>query len=113
MLAERLWKDASLADAYNFGPQTHEAASVREVIEIARQQFPGAQVRYGDGSAGPHEAGWLALETARARQILGVSPRFPLQGAVARTLAWHASQARGADVRQLCADDISDWLGRV
>jgi CDP-glucose 4,6-dehydratase len=113
ILAERLWKDASLADAYNFGPQTHEAASVREVIEIARQQFPGAQVRYGDGSAGPHEAGWLALETARARQVLGVSPRFPLQGAVARTMAWHASQARGADVHQLCADDIADWLESV
>jgi CDP-glucose 4,6-dehydratase len=113
MLAERLWKDASLANAYNFGPQTHEAASVREVIEIARQQFPGAQVSYGDGSAGPHEAGSLALETARARQILGVSSRFPLRGAVTRTMAWHASQARGADVRQLCADDISDWLGCV
>lgn len=110
LLAEHLWRDASLADSYNFGPQTHEAATVREVIEIARQHVPGAQVRYCDGSDGPHEAGWLALETARARQVLGVSSRFSLQEAVSRTLAWHASQARGADVHQLCADDIDAWL---
>jgi CDP-glucose 4,6-dehydratase len=113
VLAERLWKDNALADAYNFGPQTHEAATVREVIEIARQYVPGATVHYGDGSDGPHEAGWLALETTQARQVLGVSPRFPLHEAVGRTLAWYASQARGADVRQLCADDITAWLGRA
>lgn len=109
LLAERLWKDVSLADSYNFGPQTHEAATVREVIEIAKQYVPGAQVRYCDSSDGPHEAGWLALETARARQVLGVSSRFPLHEAVSRTLAWHASQARGVDVRRLCADDIDAW----
>ena len=41
---------------------------------------PTARARciYGDGSEGPHEAGWLALEIAKARVALGVSPEWSL-----------------------------------
>lgn len=64
-LAEKLWHHPELAGAYNFGPHTHEVATVREVIELARKAYGKANVSYGDGSSGPHEAGWLALETAK------------------------------------------------
>ncbi len=34
-LAQKLWNDSSLVGTYNFGPQTHEAATVRKVVELA------------------------------------------------------------------------------
>jgi CDP-glucose 4,6-dehydratase len=108
-LAERLWSDSSLAAPYNFGPHSTDSATVRQVIEIARKHVPGAQVRYGDGGEGPHEAGLLTLETARARNVLGVGSRFELHEAVDRTLAWHAALAQGADARALCRSDIEAW----
>jgi len=104
-LAERAWQTPALAGAYNFGPQTHEAATVREVIELARQAYGGA-VFLEDGSQGPHEASWLALEVARARTVLGVRPRWRLTEAITRTMAWYKAQAEGANVRSLCETDI-------
>lgn len=109
VLAQRLCRDVELAGAYNFGPLTHEAASVRDVVELARVAFGKGEVRYGDGTEGPHEAGQLALEIAKARQALGFQPRLALAEAVRLCMAWYRSQSVGADARQLCATDIAAW----
>lgn len=110
VLAERLWDDASLAGAWNFGPATHEAATVRQVVELARVAYGKGEVNWGDGSDGPHEAGWLALETAKARSALGIVPRWALPETVARSLNWYRRLAEGADARALCEADIRDYL---
>ncbi|MCA3640879.1 MAG: CDP-glucose 4,6-dehydratase [Methylobacterium sp.] len=107
VLAERLWADTSLAGAYNFGPNTHEAATVRAVIERARAGFPKAEVIYGDGTDGPHEAGWLALETALARTKLGILPRWGIAESVARTMAWYKAEAEGQSALALCDADLA------
>jgi CDP-glucose 4,6-dehydratase len=105
-LAEALWAQPALAGAYNFGPRTDEAATVRRVVEQARQAWPGARVQWGDGHEGPHEAGWLALEVAQARDRLGVVPRWSLQQAVDRTIAWYRGLQEGQTAAALCNADI-------
>ena len=108
-LARLLVADPDLAEAYNFGPHTHEAATVRQVVDLARAAFGRGDVEYGPGDEGPHEAGWLALETARARTVLGVRPLWNLAEAVTRTMAWYARQLAGADARELCLAEIAEY----
>jgi CDP-glucose 4,6-dehydratase len=109
ILAEKLWHQPQLAAAYNFGPETGAAATVREVIEMARGAYGKGEVAWGDGSGGPHEAGLLALDIAKARKVLGVTPRWSLPASVARTMQWYGKLAQGADARQLCNADITDY----
>ncbi len=109
VLAEKLWQDADLAGAYNFGPETGAAATVRELVSMARDCFGRGEVALGDGAAGPHEANWLALEVAKARQLLGVKPRWALPEAVRRSMSWYRSLAQGADARALCLADMADF----
>lgn len=108
-LAETLWQQPALAGAYNFGPQTHEAATVREVVELAQSAYGMGQVTWGDGTEGPHEAGWLALEVAKARTVLGVTPRWALAQSVQRTVHWYRQLHNGADALALCQADISNY----
>ena len=108
-LAQKLWQHPELAGAYNFGPHTHEVATVSEVIEQARTAFGRGAVVYGEGNTGPHEAGWLALETAKARETLGLIPHWPLAETVNRTIAWYRAQQQGADARSLCEADIAAY----
>jgi CDP-glucose 4,6-dehydratase len=110
-LAERLWHQPDLASAYNFGPETHEAATVREVVGQAQQAYGGGQVVWGDGREGPHEAGWLALEVAKARSLLGIHPRWSLQEGVRRTMHWYRRQSEGTEARALCLEDIAAYAG--
>lgn len=105
-LAETLHAQPAVAGAYNFGPHTHEAATVRQVIERARQTYVHGDVLWGDGTEGPHEAGWLALEIARARTVLGVQPRWGLDVSIDKTMGWYRHSQEGADARALCEADI-------
>jgi CDP-glucose 4,6-dehydratase len=105
-LAERLHAEPARAGVYNFGPHTHEAATVAEVIAQARQVYGKGSIEWGDGTEGPHEAGWLALETAKARTSLSVHPRWDLHTAVVRTMNWYREQHSGTDARALCEADI-------
>jgi CDP-glucose 4,6-dehydratase len=109
LLAERLWHQPDLAGAYNFGPVVHEAVTVRDVVEMARAAHAGAAVRYGDGTAGPHEAGVLALETAKARMTLGVHPKWNVAESVRRTMGWYQAQQAGADALALCEAEITAY----
>lgn len=105
-LAEQLWQQPSIAGGYNFGPQTHEAATVGKVVQHAQNAYGQGKVEWGDGTSGPHEAGWLALEIAKARTVLGVKPCWTLAETVQRTINWYRRQQDGADARALCVADI-------
>lgn len=109
-LAQALWLQPGLAGPYNFGPLPHEAATVKNIIQIALHRSIQGKVSYENNSNQPHEAGWLALETAHARQALGVQPCWPLATTVRRTMDWYAAQQQGADARDLCHADIDQYL---
>lgn len=106
VLAEQTWHTPALAGAYNFGPLPHEAATVRKVMQLAQPQWPGAQVNFADKVKGPHEAGLLTLDTAKARKALGLAPRWPLAQAIERTVNWYHRHWQGEDAAALCRGDM-------
>lgn len=108
-LAHHLWDRPELAGAYNFGPATADVASVRDVIELARKAYAGGDVHYGASPAGPHEAGLLSLDSAKAQSLLGFRPHWHIDDAVRHTMAWYRAQRDGADTRALCSADIAAW----
>ncbi len=107
VLAERLWKDPSLAGAFNIGPASGEMASVRTVVNLAQCCYGKGQTEFGAEVTGPHEAGLLALETAKARAVLGVVPRWDLNLSVERTMQWYKSFDGGVPAAELCTGDIA------
>ena len=108
-LAERLWAEPGLAGAYNFGPPTSEAATVRQVVLQARQAFGRGEVHFAEQAQGPHEAGWLALEVAKARTVLGLRSRWGLAESVRHTLDWYRRQLQGEAALALCEEDIAAY----
>ena len=108
-LAHALWRDSEFCGAYNFGPQTHDAATVREVVSRAQRCFGSGDVLFGDGTEGPHEAGWLALEIAKARTELGVKPRWSMAETIERTIGWYRAQLDGVAATRLCDLDIETY----
>jgi CDP-glucose 4,6-dehydratase len=110
-LAQASWNDPQLAGAYNFGPDTNGAASVRNVIELARATYGSGTVAFGDGNDGPHEAGLLTLEVTKSRTVLNVQSRWSLDESIKRTMQWYLAQSNGADARMLCESDIAAYEG--
>ena len=105
-LAEKLDAAPELAGAYNFGPRTHMAATVRRVIDIAPSAFGSGDVAFGTEVSGPHEAGLLMLDVSKAKQVLGIDPCLALEAAVATTMHWYRDHHEGVAARELCVKDI-------
>lgn len=109
ILAEKLWQQPELAGAYNFGPHSHDAATVFEVVELARIAYGSGEVACTAGDKGPHEAGCLALETAKARFSLGIVPKWDLKETVTRAMTWYRRQHDGIAARSLCEAEIAAY----
>jgi CDP-glucose 4,6-dehydratase len=108
-LAEALWHEPALAGAYNFGPRTDAAATVADVVRLARAAYGTGDWRDETDPAAPHEAGRLALEVARAREVLGVAARWELAEAIFRTMQWYRRVGEGASAAALCAEDLDAY----
>jgi len=109
VLAQALAADPGLSGAYNFGPPPHQAASVRNVAETARQHYGSGEIIFEKEQHGFHESTHLSLDTAKAEALLGVKPRWSLNEAIGKTISWYKNQQNGADARELCEQDISEY----
>ncbi len=105
-LAEALWDEPALAGAYNFGPRTDETATVGDVVRLARAAYGSGEWHDETDPAAPHEARRLALEVARAREVLGVAARWELSEAIFRTMRWYRRVGEGAPAAAQCAEDL-------
>jgi CDP-glucose 4,6-dehydratase len=106
LLAERLWDDSSYAEGWNFGPDPQDARPVRHVVERITDLWPGELTWDLDPGPHPHEAGFLALDSAKARERLGWAPTWNLDAALERIVEWHAAHRDGADLRALTLAQI-------
>jgi len=111
-LAERLaGGDATCARPWNFGPAAADARPVRWLLERLSSDAGAAAWRRAPGRH-PHETATLLLDSTEARRELGWKPRWPLQEALARTLAWHRAWRAGADMQRLTLDQIAAHAAR-
>ena len=110
ILAQQLVANPELACAYNFGPDFEEAASVRQVIELAQRTWGDqSAVHWGHSELGMREAGILRLDTSKSQDELGIRPVWSIDQAVERTVEWYKKQNQGADALYLCDCDINGF----
>jgi CDP-glucose 4,6-dehydratase len=110
MLAEKIAmsEDPVWQGAFNFGPEAADQRSVADLVAAALHHWPG---RWTDVAApgAVHEAGRLALTIDKARSVLGWSPRWNFDRAVAETIGWYRDVAGGADARDLTERQITAY----
>ncbi len=111
MLAEKLVTHGDdFADAWNFGPDAANEQPVRNLVEQLTQLWgEGAEVRILAGEH-PHEAGFLKLDSSKARSGLGWRPKLSLQEALQLTVAWTRGYAAGENCREMALKQIAGYI---
>jgi len=113
-LAQRLMRDgAAFASGWNFGPALTDTQPVEWIAQRICALFgDGASWRL-DACQGPHEANFLALDCSKAYRELGWSPKWSLQTALEKTVAWHRAYMAGDDLRQVSLCQIKEYQDRA
>ena len=109
ILAEELYANTSLSGAYNFGPDTTDKASVKEVINIAKSFFPSAEVIYKTPEVNFDEDPFLLLDNSKIKSSLGIYPVWNCEQAIKRSINWYLAQKNGGDSLKLCQQDFLDF----
>ena len=106
-LAQALWEEPDrFAGGWNFGPDDADAQPVGAIVDRLMSMWgDGAEAVSAPGPH-PHEASFLRLDCAKARSLLGWTPRLPLSEALRWTVEWYKSVDAGSDPRTLTLDQI-------
>jgi CDP-glucose 4,6-dehydratase len=106
-----LAQNPAAAPALNFGPADADARPVGAIVERLTELWPGLeQVDASDPDA-PHEAGYLHIDSTRAREVLGWTPRWNLDEALRAVVDWYAAYRDARDMREVTLDQIRDFSG--
>lgn len=109
MLAERLGK-GECAEGWNFGPTDADVRPVKWVTERLRQEWGSGMVKYAEQHPALHEAALLKLDSSKAMAKLGWIPKWTLEEALRRTVAWYKAWASGEDLGKVTRAQIEAYL---
>jgi CDP-glucose 4,6-dehydratase len=109
LLADDPARRAGAAQAWNFGPDARDSRTVAEVVDAIVAAY-GRGAWHATGDAGPHEAEQLRVDSAKARQHLGWTPRWDFQRAIEATVMWYRAYEVGEPARDLCTRQIADYV---
>jgi CDP-glucose 4,6-dehydratase len=111
MLAERLFLDKhQVAGAWNFGPTEKGERTVGWVVEQLYSLW-GVNFKWKqDLHQGPPESTLLALDSAKARKLLGWQPRLDLPTTLDWIVKWTRRYAAGDDMREVTFADIDTFM---
>ncbi|WP_449394797.1 CDP-glucose 4,6-dehydratase [Devosia riboflavina] len=110
LLAEMLYRNGpAFAEPWNFGPSDTDARPVEWIVDFLTRSSTPPGCWTLDTAPQPHEAHYLKLDSSKARQRLGWQPRWSLEEALRRILAWQEAFTAGADMRAHTLRDIADY----
>ena len=111
MLAKAQYEDRSLEGYYNVGPDDCDCITTGELADRFCALW-GEGRRWVDKSdGGPHEAGFLKLDSSKAKRALGWRPRFGVGEALEKTVEWYKAYLAGEDMRAVMDRQIEAFFG--
>ncbi|NII69748.1 CDP-glucose 4,6-dehydratase [Microbacterium ulmi] len=111
-LAESL--DASRHDtAWNFGPAAEDGLTVGGLADEAARLWGEGASWIDEDDGGPHEAGLLMVDSAKARADLGWRPALRVPEAIALTVEWEQRVRDGATPLAVTQDQVDHYLAKA
>ena len=110
MLAARQTEEASLAGAWNVGPDDADCVTTGELADIFCRVWGDGARWQTHADDGPHEAHFLKLDCSKIKAQLGWRPRWHIKEAVEKTVEWAKAWEQDADLRAMSEEQIEEFL---
>ena len=110
-LAEKLYQEGvDYAQPWNFASHAEDAKPVQWIVEKMLASWgenAGWSVETGQH---PHEAHYLKLDCSKAYAELKWFPRWNLETALEKIVAWHQAQINNTNMQSFCLAQIQDYV---
>lgn len=110
LLAEQLYHDgAKFSEAWNFGPDINHTRSVASVTEEIISLWGAGTEWYAQSDGEKREATSLRLNSSKARERLGWTPKLSLSTSLKWAVDWTMAVGSGGDARRISEAQISAY----
>ncbi len=110
-LAAKLSEDPKLySGAWNFGPGSGTSRTVLEVAEHVVSQWGSGTIEVQTPEHALHEAGLLALNCDKARQMLGWSARWDFERTMFETVDWYKALSQSESAAEVSSMQIKRYM---
>ncbi len=120
LIAERQFGDPSLAGCYNVGPDDADCYTTGELVELfcdkwnSKAEEDGFRASWKNVSDnGPHEAGFLKLDSSKLKKTFGWKPVWNVERAMEEIVGFGRARLRGEDVGKVMTDTVKNYLRTI
>jgi CDP-glucose 4,6-dehydratase len=107
LLAEAACREPrNYSEAWNFGPAERATVTVGAVAAMLARQWGPAASWQAAATPGIAETAHLEIDSGKAAARLGWQPKWPLEAALERTIAWYRSFYAGEDMLETTSRQI-------
>lgn len=106
---------AEYSSAWNFGPNDESIITVEELVKLVIKHWDSGSYTI-DTSSHPHEAGFLKIDTSKARALLGWKPIYNIYEAFEKTINWYRYFYNGMgneELYEFTIKDIMEYVNRM
>lgn len=113
LIAMAQYEDYSKAGAYNVGPPVSDCLTTGELVELFCRCWGDGASWTAAPDGGPHEAGYLRLDSSRIASELGWHPRWSAKTAVQKAVDWTKQLDSGSDVGEITREQIREYFSSI
>lgn len=100
------------AEGFNLGPNPDSVLTVAEVAEMVVKEYGKGSVKVHKRDD-LHEANLLMLDISKAARVLGWTPAYTAQQAIAETVAWYKRFYQGEAMRAFTLQQIEKYEAHI
>lgn len=110
LVAEKLWKDRTYADAWNFGPLQDTIHTAQDLVQMVVHAWGEPLTIVSEVTNAPYEAPLLTLDSSKAALQLGWVPKLTTQKAVEWSVQWYKQQLAGRDIEAFTLQQMDTFF---
>lgn len=113
MVAERQYRDKTLAGCYNVGPDEMDCLTTGELVSLFCRKWNeagGTSVNWkNEHDGGPHEAGFLKLDCSRIKKTFDWKPKWHAEKTMEMIVEWTNVYLAQKDVSECMRNQIREF----
>lgn len=111
LIAKQQYENIEYAGSYNVGPDEDDCVTTEELVELFAR-YVGEGFRWKDESNKdmPHEASFLKLDSSKLKTTFDWAPRWHIDQAVEKTVAWTKSWIEEKDIKAVMERQIEEYV---
>ncbi len=110
MIACMQYEDISYSGYYNIGPDDSDCYDTKSLVDTFIKYWGNDLKCVCKSDDGPHEAGFLKLDSSKIKATFGWQPRWDLDFAIMKVVEWTKCFQSSGDVRACMNEQIAEFI---